>query len=182
MKEIINHKTSNLFDTGCPVFKKTLFKELGIRDCYVRLDRLIVSKQSVLPKKKLLPSGGKLRSQVSWFPTSSAVLMNSSEVRSTLADYQRKNNIETIIGRKNVLKQRVQSMLGNRANDNGQLNCMDGMKDHNSELHTQFNRPNYGLKPSGNRSLQSKQQQLPNDFEKIFHEFKQRLESKLTRK
>lgn len=32
------------FDSGCPMFKKALFKQHGIRDCFVRLDRLIEQK------------------------------------------------------------------------------------------------------------------------------------------
>lgn len=62
----INYKTFKFFVTGCPVFKKAIFRELGIRECFVRLDHLIASKESVSLKKKLVPSEGKLRSQVSW--------------------------------------------------------------------------------------------------------------------
>lgn len=153
------------------MFRKAIFKELGIRDCFVHLDRLVP------PKKKLLLVEGKLRSQVSWLPKSSVVLSNSSEARAQLANFQEENDIGPTIGGKNILRQRAQSMLGNRTNGDGQLN---GMKDHISELHTKFDSPNFGLKPSADRLLQPKPQQQQTDFEKLLDEFKQRVKSKLT--
>lgn len=168
------------FDTGCPVFKRALFKALGIRDCFVRIDRLFVSEHLVSSKKKLLPSKGNLRSQVSWLPSSSAVLKNSSEARSALADYQEKNDIGPTVGRKNVLKQRAQFMLGNRSND-GQLNDTDGMKNHISEWQTKFTSPNFGLKSSDDHLLRLKQQQPLTCFQKLLDGFKRRVESKSTK-
>lgn len=107
--------------------------------------------------------------------------MNSSNVRSILADFQEKNDIGPTIGRTKVLKQRAQSMLGNRASDDGQLNGMNQMKNHISELHAKFNSPNFGLKPSGNRLLQPQLQQPPTDFERLLGELKQRIASKTSK-
>lgn len=162
-----------------------MFEELGIRDCCVRLDRLIESEIPAPPKKKLLPSDAKLRTQVSWLPSTSSVLVNSSEARASLAVYQGKNDIVPPVARKNVLRQRAKSMFLNRASVDAQSNDMNGMKcsnDNIAELQTKFSSPYFGLKPFGDRLLVPKQQQPLTDFQKIFGEFKKRVESKLAKK
>lgn len=159
------------------MFAKALFKELGIRNCSVRLDRLIESKKKSCSEK--------LRSQVSWLPTVSSVMVNSSEARALLAVYQEKNHIKPSATRKNVIRKRAKSMFENRTNDDAQSNDMNGMersKDIIPELQKKFNSPNFGLKPSCDRSLGPKQQQPLTGFQKMFEEYKKRVESKLAKK
>lgn len=171
-KTIKNYVYCIFFATGCPVFKKALFKQLGIRNCVVRLGRLNDSNSPNLPKKKLLPSEEKLRKQISWLPTSASVVANSSHARNELADYKEKNGIEPAVARKNVLRLRAKSMFQYRSNDVGQI----------SELEEKFSKPNFGLKPSDNRLLKQQPKQPLTDFQKLLVEFKQRADSKSGKK
>lgn len=158
-----------------------MFEKHSIRECFVRLEYLSESSISAPPKKKLLPTKKKLRSEVSWLPTTSSVLTNSSGALSTLAVYQEQNGIQPAIARKNVRRQRAKSMFATRENDVGQSNDLSGMKiskDDIFELHARFNSPNFGLKSSGPLKPKPKPQPAQSDFQKIFDEFKKRVEIK----
>lgn len=167
------------------MFQKALLQKHGIRNCVVRLERLIDSKIPASQKKKLLPAKKKLRSEVNWLPNSSSVLVNSSNALSALAVYQEKNNIVLPVARKNARRQRAKSMFANRANDDGYWNEMNGLvhsKDDISELQSRLNSPNFGLKSTFDRSLEPKPQQPLSDFQKMFVEFKKRIVSKSIKK
>lgn len=146
----------------------------------MRIERLADLDIPVIPKKKLLPSNKKLCSEVSWLPTTSSVLVNSSDALLELAAYQKKNNIVPPVARKAVRRQRATSMLADRLNDDEQLNNMSGTKharDVTSELLAKFRSPNFGLKSSYDRSVNPKPPQPKSDFQKIFEEIKKRFDS-----
>lgn len=166
------------------MFRKALFGKHGIRGCFVRVDCLTDSDiaKYTHPKKKLLPSKGKLRSEVGWLPTSSTVSVNSSEAISTLAVYHEQNDIVPQVARRNIRRQRAKSMFANRPNHDDQSNDMNRMKyskDDMSELQAKFNSPNFGLKSSRDRSLGPKPQPPLSDWQKMFMQFKARVDSKL---
>lgn len=164
------------------MFKKALFQKHGIRECFVSLHRLVDSNSPASSNKKLLPTKKpspkekllKLRSQVNWLQTSSSV--SSSAALSAPGEYKR-----VPVSRNNIRRQRAKSFFAERANDDDQpnnTNSMNYSKDGIYELQAKFNSFNFGLKPSGNRSLAPKPQQPPSDFQKLFKQFKKRVESK----
>lgn len=167
------------------MYREALFVKHRIRECFVRVDRLTESEiRRFAHKKKLLPSKGNLRSEVSWLPNSSSVLANSAQALSTLAVYHETNNIVPPGTRKGVRRQRAKSMFESRAKDDEQSNDINRIesKDDSSELQVKFNSPNFGLKPSHDRSLGSKPEQPQSQWQKMNEEFKKRIELKLAKK
>lgn len=164
------------------MFKKALFEKHGIRECFVNLHRLVVSKsptssnKNLLPTKKLSPKEKllELRSQVNWLKTSSSV--STSAALSALGEYKR-----VPVSRNNIRRQRAKSMFAERANDVDQsnnTNSKKNSKDDISELRAKFTSFNFGLKRAGNHSLAPKPQQPLSDFQKMLEEFKKRVELK----
>lgn len=158
------------------------FEKQCIRDCFVRLFFAELFKSKIpkaAPKNNLLPSKGKnLRSEVSWLPTSSSVLANSSEALSTLAVYHEINDIAPPVARQNVRRQRAKSMFGSPDQPND-LNTKKYSKDDIPELQTKYNIPNFGLKSSRDRSLGPKPQQPLLHWQKLSEEFKMKLAKKV---
>lgn len=161
------------------MFREALFQKHGIRNCFVKLDRLSDKDiQEVAPKKKLqlAPKTGSVRSNVSWLPASTSTQQNSADALSALSIYHDQNGIVPRVDKKSVKRQRAKSMFVDRTcqpNNAGQNQFT--MDDLHVEFTERYSSPNRGLKPSNQRHLSEAQPQQLSDSQKIYNELRAKL-------
>lgn len=83
------------FATDNDEYRKTLFRKYGIRDCAVRINRLVEKDiPKARPKLLMNPTGSvRTNSNISWFPSTSATQTKSIDALSSLVAYQTQNGI-----------------------------------------------------------------------------------------
>lgn len=162
------------FDTDDAVFRKILLEKNGIRDCFVRLDRLDVSKIPKASKKKMFlkaPKKQSVRLDVNWLHNQSSSQQNS-EALSSLAVYQVQNDVVPPVAQKNVRRERAKSMFADNP-----TRKQTTMYDMHLELHTKFGSPNRGLKSANNRQLGERKPEPLSEWQKLQEEFKKKVEA-----
>lgn len=174
------------FDTDDDVLRKALFEKYRIRNCSVRLNRLVngdIPKRYPNTKYQLVPKKGTLRSNVGWLPTPSAKPMKR-EALSAFAAYQEKNDVVPRIAAKNLRRERTKSMFAERSNLIQQSNKADKkytMDEMHLELRTKIASPNRGLVSAHDRILpEPKQRPQLSSWEKLQIEFKDKVEAKMS--
>lgn len=149
-----------------------MFVQHQIRDCSVRLERILVEKGigKTSPKKKrlLLDNSATSNLKVSWMQSKSSAPQNSQAL-SLLAAYQAKHDIAQPRTKKNVRRERAKSMLIDRPRPT--------IDDMNEEFHVKFATPNHGLRPVSSIMAQTKDQAIT-EWKKIHHEIHQKLQAK----
>lgn len=161
------------------VYRRALLRSHGIRDCFVKIDRMSVNIiKEMAPKKKLIlasPQDKTFRSNVSWLPNSSQVKKNSAGALSALDTYRDRNGVLPRVGKKNVIRQRAKSMFVEKNSQSNEVKYT--MDDMHVEFKQKYNSPNRGLKPGTERRL-SKLQPEHSQCQNIYEELQVKLATK----
>lgn len=159
------------------MYRQALFGKYGIRECFVKLERISDEKQAAKSTNQLIPTAAPLRAQVSWLPAPSATRRKSVVALSELEKYREKNDVVPRIVGRNIIRQRAKSIFAENPRPST-------INDLNQEFVEKYNSPNHGLKPCSERQLYGTQisgAQKITDCQKIRNEFEAKLAAKKAR-
>lgn len=152
-----------------------MFKKYGIKNCMVQLHRIDEKDKPNLSQDLSLKPIGNVRSNsnISWFPGPSQMRKNLDVARSSLAAYQTQNRVALKAAAK---RQRAKSMFAEQPS--GSCKRKVTLDDLHVEFSAKYNSANRGLKPRHECQLSKPQPDTASEFQKIYDEFKAKLNAK----